>query len=244
MGRVDGRVAIVTGAARGMGAAHARALVREGAKVLLTDVLEDEGRRVAEELGERARFTAHDVTRAADWERVVTTAEHAFGNISILVNNAGVAFAGPIEATPEVEFRRVIDANEVGVFLGMKAVLDSMRRAGGGSIINISSVGGLVGEPNVVAYTAAKFAVTGMTKVAAKELGPDGIRVNSVHPGFTDTPMLQAAGADVLRGVGAATPLGRVGRPEEVSAVVVFLACDESAFVNGSAYVVDGGLMK
>jgi 3alpha(or 20beta)-hydroxysteroid dehydrogenase len=245
MGRVDGRVAIVTGAARGMGAAHARALAREGAKVLLTDVLEDEGREVAEELGEHARFAAHDVTSEASWERAIAAAEHAFGDVGILVNNAGVAVGGPIEETPEAVFRRMIDVNAVGVFLGMKGVIGSMRRAGGGSIINISSVGGLIGEPNTIGYTASKFAVTGMTKVAAKELAADGIRVNSVHPGFTDTPMLQLAGPEeVLREFAAATPLGRFGRPEEVSAVVMFLACDESAFVSGSGYVVDGGLMR
>jgi 3alpha(or 20beta)-hydroxysteroid dehydrogenase len=245
MGRVDGRVAIVTGAARGMGAAHARALVREGANVLLTDLLEDEGREVARELGEHAQFAAHDVTSEASWERILTTAENVFGDVGILVNNAGVAVGGPIEETAEAMFRRIIDVNEVGVFLGMKAVIGSMRRAGGGSIVNISSVGGLIGEPNTIAYTASKFAVTGMTKVAAKELATHGIRVNSVHPGFTDTPMLQLAGpAEVLREFASATPLGRFGRPEEVSAVVVFLASDESAFVTGSGYVVDGGLMR
>ncbi|MFE3188462.1 glucose 1-dehydrogenase [Nocardia sp. NPDC059240] len=248
MGRVDGHIAIITGAARGMGAAHARTLVREGAKVLLTDVLEDEGKRLADELGEHARFAKHDITSLADWERVVSTAEQEFGgNVDILVNNAGIGVAAPIEATSEAEYRRVVDINQVGPFLGMKAVVESMTRAGRGSIVNVSSIAGLVGEAYAIAYTASKFAVTGMTKVAAKELGPRGIRVNSVHPGVIATPMVNDLSPDVeavLAATTAATPLGRVGKPEEVSAVVLFLASDESQFVNGAAYVVDGGYLR
>ncbi|MFE3060278.1 glucose 1-dehydrogenase [Nocardia sp. NPDC059239] len=248
MGRVDGHIAIVTGAARGMGAAHARTLVREGAQVLLTDVLEDEGQRLADELGERARFSKHDITSLGDWERVVGTAEQEFGgNVDILVNNAGIGVAAPIETTTEADYRRVIDINQVGPFLGMKSVVESMTRAGGGSIINVSSIAGLVGEAYAIAYTASKFAVTGMTKVAAKELGPRGIRVNSVHPGVIATPMVNDLSPDVeavLAATTAATPLGRVGKPEEVSAVVLFLASDESQFVNGAAYVVDGGYLR
>jgi 3alpha(or 20beta)-hydroxysteroid dehydrogenase len=246
MGRVDGRVAIVTGAARGMGAAHARVLVHEGARVLLTDMLEEDGRRLADELGDHARFASHDVSSAADWERVIGTAEEEFGDVAILVNNAGVGFAAPIGATTESDYRRVIEVNQLGNFLGMKAVLESMTRAGGGSIINVSSVAGFVGEPYGIAYSASKFAVTGMTKVAAKELGPQGIRVNSVHPGVIDTPMISGTpGAqEIIHAATVATPLGRVGRPEDVSAVVLFLASDESSFVNGSAYVVDGGFLR
>ncbi|MGW6729682.1 glucose 1-dehydrogenase [Nocardia sp. NPDC055029] len=242
MGRVNERVAIVTGAARGMGAAHARALVREGARVLLTDVLEDEGHRVAEELGDRALFVTHDVARPTHWQRVVTTAEQEFGNVDILVNNAGLGFAAPLEATTEADFRRVVDVNQVGQFLGMKAVLESMTRAGGGSIINVSSIAGLVGEPYSIAYTASKFAVTGMTKVAAKELGPKGIRVNSVHPGVIDTAMIRTPGSEaVVAAAAAATSLGRIGQPEDVSGMILFLASDESSFVSGSTFVVDGG---
>ncbi|GAB3628423.1 glucose 1-dehydrogenase [Pandoraea terrae] len=231
-----------------MGAAHARALVREGARVILTDVLEEDGRRVAEELGECARFVVHDVTRSEDWERVVAAAEQAFGNVTILVNNAGIGLAAPLDATTEADYRRVIEVNQVGLFLGMKAVLDSMTRAGGGSIVNISSVAGIVGTAHSIAYSASKFAVTGMTKVAAKELGPRGIRVNSVHPGVIETPMLtEAAGTEEiiqgLRAAAAATPLGRLGCPDDVSRVVLFLSSDESSFVTGSAYVVDGGFI-
>lgn len=246
MGRLDGRVAIVTGAARGMGEEHARTLVAEGARVVLTDVLEEEGRRLADALGERALFLTHDVASSSDWDRVVAGAVQKFGEVEILVNNAGVGFAAPIEATTEEAYRRVIDINQVGQFLGMKAVLTSMTRVGRGSIINVSSVAGFVGEPYSIAYSASKFAVTGMTKVAAKELGPLGIRVNSVHPGVIATPMISdTPGAEqVVQAASAATPLGRIGRPGDVSAVVLFLASDESSFVNGSSYVVDGGFLR
>jgi 3alpha(or 20beta)-hydroxysteroid dehydrogenase len=245
VGRLNGRVAIVTGAARGMGASHARALVQEGARVVLTDVLEDEGSRMAKQLGESALFVAHDVSSLADWERVVATAEREFGDVGILVNNAGIGFAGPIEDTTEADYRRVIDVNQVGVFLGMKSVLASMTRAGGGSIINISSVAGLTGQPNNLSYTASKWAITGMTRATAKEFAPRGIRVNSIHPGLVDTPILNSPNADeIIKAAAAFAALGRIGRPEEVSAVVLFLASDDSSFVTGSAYVVDGGMMQ
>lgn len=244
MNRLEGRVAIITGAARGMGAAHARAFVREGARVVLTDVLEDEGRRVAAEIGDRARFVTHDVSRAEDWDRVVAAAEQAFGDVGILVNNAGMGFASPLEATTEAQFRRVVEVNQVSVFLGMKAVLASMTRAGGGSIVNVSSVAGLAGSVGATAYAASKFAVTGMTKVAAKELASRGIRVNSVHPGLIDTPMIQIPESlEIVRAAAAATPLGRVAQPEEVSNLVVFLASGESSFITGAAHVVDGGFL-
>ncbi|WP_022979781.1 glucose 1-dehydrogenase [Ideonella sp. B508-1] len=244
MNRLEGRVAIITGAARGMGAAHARAFVREGARVVLTDVLEDEGRRVAAEIGDRARFVTHDVSRAEDWDRVVAAAEQAFGDVGILVNNAGMGFASPLEATTEAQFRRVVEVNQVSVFLGMKAVLASMTRAGGGSIVNVSSVAGLAGSVGATAYAASKFAVTGMTKVAAKELASRGIRVNSVHPGLIDTPMIQLPESlEIVRAAAAATPLGRVAQPEEVSNLVVFLASGESSFITGAAHVVDGGFL-
>ncbi|MFV9453433.1 glucose 1-dehydrogenase [Rhodococcus sp. NM-2] len=245
MGRLSGQVAIVTGASRGMGAAHARAFAAEGAQVLLTDVLAAEGAALADELGSNARFAAHDVTRADDWDRVIALAEESFGPVSILVNNAGVGVYSPIEVMTEDEYRRVIDVNQVSTFLGMKAVAGSMGRAGRGSIINISSVAGFIGEAGTVAYAASKFAVRGMTKVAAKELGPQGIRVNSVHPGVIESPMAlenddpQALAA--AKAYAAATPLGRMGRPQEVSNLVVFLASEESSFATGAAFVIDGG---
>lgn len=247
-GRVQDRVAIVTGAARGMGAADARVLVREGARVLLTDVLDDEGRKVAEELGDFARYLHHDVTKPGDWQHAVEFAEREFGNISILVNNAGIALrATPIENLRESEYRRVIEVNQIGPFLGIQAVLPSMAKAGGGSIINISSVAGLVGEAQTAAYTATKFAMTGLTKVVAKELGPRNIRVNSIHPGVIATPLLQEMTPgfeDFREMLLQSTPLRRLGTSEEVSSVVLFLASDESSYINGASVVVDGGLLK
>ena len=201
MHRLGGRTAIITGAAQGMGAAHARLFVAEGARVVLTDVLEEQGRALADELGEAAIFCALDVSDAAGWAKAVALAEQNFGAVDILVNNAGIL--GPraeIVDLDEADFLRVVGVNLVGTFLGMKAVIPSMLRAGGGSIVNISSMAGLVavdGFPNA-AYVASKFALRGVTKAAAAEYGARGIRVNSVHPGYVLTPMTGAAG-DKLR---------------------------------------------
>lgn len=245
MKRLEGRVAIITGGARGMGAAHARAFVDQGARVVITDILDKEGQALADELGSAARFAAHDVASQADWTRVVELAEREFGPVSILVNNAGLGFTKTVEETSEADFVRTFEVNQLGIFLGMKAVLESMKAAGG-SIINISSLSGLVGEALTVAYTATKFAVTGMTKVASREFGNFGVRVNSVHPGLIDTPMLDYARdfPEFIEKIMADSSLGRVGRPEEVSNLVVFLASDEASFITGSAYVIDGGSMK
>lgn len=243
MGRVSGKVAIVTGAARGMGAAFAQLLAREGAKVVLTDVLDREGHATAQVLGDNALFLHHDVAREEDWKRVVGAAESVFGPVSVLVNNAGIIGYGAIETMTEAEFRRVIDVNLVGVFLGMKSVVPSMKSAGGGSIINLSSVGGLVGIPHALAYSAAKAAVRGMSKAAAVELAGDKIRVNSVHPGFIRTPMtaLTPENEAVMAAIAAVTPARRVGDPEEVASVVLLLASDESLFSTGAEFVIDGG---
>jgi 3alpha(or 20beta)-hydroxysteroid dehydrogenase len=242
MGRVSGKVAIVTGAARGMGASHARRLVAEGAQVMLTDVLDGEGAALAQQLGDNARFLHHDVTQEAEWQRVVVETEAAFGPVSVLVNNAGIASFSPIETTEESTYRRVIDINQVSVFLGMKSVIASMKRAGGGSIINISSIAGLIGTPMAQAYTASKFAVRGMTKAAAVELAPYNIRVNSIHPGLILTPMIDTPNAEPLAaGMANATPAGRIGEPDEVSSVVLLLASDETRFSTGAEFVVDGG---
>ncbi|CAB3735806.1 glucose 1-dehydrogenase [Paraburkholderia rhynchosiae] len=244
MGRVSGKVAIVTGAARGMGAAHARRLIEEGAKVMLTDVLDAEGEETAASLGESARYLHHDVTKEDQWQRVVGETEEAFGPVSVLVNNAGIVAHSPIEVMEERDYRRVIDVNQVSVFLGMKSVIASMKRAGGGSIINISSVAGLFGAAEVLAYTASKFAVRGMSKSAAIELAPYNIRVNSVHPGLISTPMTvstpesEASTAQFI----AATPAGRPGEPDEVANVVLLLASDESRFSTGAEFIVDGGI--
>ena len=242
-GRVGGKIAIVTGAARGMGAAFARRLIDEGARVMLTDLLDEEGRATAKALGDNARFTHHDVTSEAEWLQVVAAAEAAFGPVSVLVNNAGISAGGPIETMEESYYRRVIDINQVSVFLGMKSIIPSMKRAGGGSIINISSIAGLVGNPGVLPYTASKFAVRGMTKSAAIELAPMNIRVNSIHPGIISTPMTTtlSINPDLIAQVAAGAPAGRAGQPDEVANVVLMLASDEARFSTGAEFVVDGG---
>ena len=242
-GRLSGKVAIITGAARGMGAAFARRLIDEGAQVMLTDVLDKEGEATARSLGGNARFMRHDVSSEAEWQRVVGATEAAFGPVNVLVNNAGIVVYGPIESIELADYMRVIDINQVGVFLGMKSVLPSMKRAGGGAIVNISSVAGIIGGPMTLAYTASKFAVRGMTKSAAIEFAPHNIRVNSVHPGVIRTPMTAPApGAeDPLAAVAAMTPAGRVGDPDEVANVVLMLASDESRFSTGAEFIVDGG---
>lgn len=244
MGRVSGKVAIVTGAAQGMGAAHARRLVDEGAQVVLTDVLDSIGEATASSLGENARYLHHDVTKEDEWQRVVRATEETFGPVSVLVNNAGIVAYGAIEQMEERDYRRVIDVNQVAVFLGMKSVIASMKRAAGGSIINISSVAGLFGASHVLAYTASKFAVRGMSKSAAIELAPYNIRVNSVHPGMITTPMTAPtpeSEASITRFI-AATPAARWGEPDEVANVVLLLASDESRFSTGAEFVVDGGI--
>ena len=243
MGRVSGKVAIVTGAARGMGEAFARRMIDEGAKVMLTDVLDQLGQETAKVLGGNARYLHLDVTKEAEWKRVVAETEAAFGPVSVLVNNAGISHYSPIEATSEADYRRVMDVNQVSLFLGMKSVLPSMKRAGGGSMINISSVLGKVGLPFSMPYVAAKFAVTGMSKSAAIEFAPHNIRVNSVHPGFILTPMVtNSEGIDeLIKNVEAITPQRRLGEPDEVANVVLMLASDESRFSTGAEFTVDGG---
>jgi len=241
MGRVSGKVALVTGAARGLGAAFARRLVEEGASVLLSDVLDEAGESLAQELGSRARFVHLDVSRADAWKSAVANAEEHFGPINVLVNNAGVGVVASIEEHTEEDFRNIIAVNQIGSFLGMQTVLPSMRRAGGGSIINVSSAAGLRGVPGTFAYTATKFAIRGMTKVAALEFAQYGIRVNSLHPGPFRTAMT-AHDSDSLRQVLAVVPAGRVGEPDELSHMVLLLASDEMRFATGAEYVVDGGL--
>lgn len=241
--RLAGKTALITGGARGMGAAHVRRFLAEGAAVCFTDLLADEGAALAETSGPRARFSAADVTSEADWRRVVADAEAAFGPISVLVNNAGYSARNRIEDTTEAEYRRIIDVNQLSVFLGVKAVIPSMRAAGGGSIVNISSISGMVGRVKSMAYTASKFAVRGMTKVAATELGPDNIRANSVHPGPIETEMLSVLNEQEKAALVARIPLGRTGGVEEVSDLVVFLASDESRFISGGEFVIDGGVL-
>jgi len=241
-GRLDGKVAIVTGAARGQGEAEARRFVEEGAQVLLTDVLDDEGEAVVAELGEAAAYRHLDVTSEAEWVAAVDDAEARFGAVSVLVNNAGILDFAPVEKQDVERFRRVIDVNLTGTMLGMKSVVPSMRRGGGGSIINISSNSGIWGIPMAAAYCSSKWAVRGLSKAGALELGKHGIRVNSVHPGGVDTPMTRMEGYDPNEAPWAkALPLGRMGNPDEIAAVVTFLASDEASYVTGAEWSVDGG---
>ncbi|MEC3915357.1 glucose 1-dehydrogenase [Nocardia sp. CDC160] len=239
MGRVDSKVVIVTGGARGMGAAFARTLAAEGAKVVITDVLTETGQAVAAEIGDAARFFPLDVTDEAAWNDVVARTEAAFGPVSGLVNNAGIVHVDPIEKLSEADYRKVIDVNQVGVFLGMKAVIGSMRRAGGGSIVNISSTGGLIGYSNILGYVASKWAVRGMSKTAAQEFAADNVRVNSVHPGIVATEMV--ATSDRSANIAANQPIARPASPEELANLVLFLISDDSSYSTGSEFVADGG---
>ncbi|MTW87925.1 glucose 1-dehydrogenase [Virgibacillus dakarensis] len=241
MNRLHGKVAIITGGARGMGATHARLFAKEGAKVVIADILEQEGQALADELGENATFIKLDVTKAANWDDVVTATEKAFGPVHVLVNNAGISMNKSIEEIAEEEYRRIIDINQVSVFLGMKAVIPSMKKNNGASIVNISSMNGLVG--GAIGYTDSKFALRGMTKAAALGLAHYGIRVNSVHPGVIETPMIaQEDSKDAIKEFAKHIPTGRVAKPEEVSNLVLYLASDESSYSTGSEFVVDGGL--
>lgn len=240
MTSLTGKVAIITGAARGMGEAEARLFAARGAKVVMTDILAAEGREAAAKIGGDAVFVPHDVSSADDWARVVATAVDTFGGVDVLVNNAAMLrHALLLEETAE-NLDRILKVNLFGAFHGIQAVAPAMIARGGGSIINISSLAGLQGIPKHAAYGASKWAVRGLTKTAALELGEDGIRVNSVHPGAVDTAML---GREVPRGRGGfpAVPLRRVGEPEDIGELVVFLASDASSWVTGTEFVIDGG---
>lgn len=246
MGRLEGKVAIITGASRGMGASHARMFAAEGAKVVLTDLEAIAGQALADEIGPNALFIGHDVTILDEWRRVIETATEAFGGIDILVNNAGILGAmANTEALTEEQYLKVCAVNQHSVFLGMKAVLPALLARGRGSIVNISSIAGIAanyGFPSI-AYVASKFAVRGMTKATAMEYGKHNIRVNSVHPGFIMTPMMVEAtdegGGDALSQI----PLGRIAEPEEVSNLVLFLASDEASYITGAEHIVDAGML-
>jgi 3alpha(or 20beta)-hydroxysteroid dehydrogenase len=233
---LDGVVAIVTGAARGMGESHVRGLVAAGARVVATDVLDDLGAALAGELGDSVVYRHLDVTDEAGWNEVVADAEATWGPVGVLVNNAGiVAFGSIIDLAPE-QWQRTIDINLTGVFLGMHCVAPSMQRAGGGSIVNISSTAGLQGYANLGAYVASKWGVRGLTKTAALELGVFGIRVNSIHPGPIRTPMLGGLRDDL----GAGQPIPRVGEPSEVTAMMLFVV-QEATYSTGHEFIIDGG---
>ena len=239
MGRVDGKVALISGGARGMGAAHARVLVGEGAKVVIGDILDDEGKTLADEIGDAARYVHLDVTETDEWDAAVATAVNEFGKLNVLVNNAGIVALGQIGKFDMAKWQKVIDVNLTGTFLGMQASVAAMKAAGGGSIINVSSIEGMRGAVMVHPYVASKWAVRGLSKSAALELGPDQIRVNSIHPGFIRTPMTKHFPDNMLT-----IPLGRPGQSEEVSTFVVFLASDESRYATGAEFVMDGGLVN
>ncbi|MBR7678770.1 glucose 1-dehydrogenase, partial [Streptomyces daliensis] len=230
-----------TGAARGIGAAAARGAVAAGARVVLTDVLEEEGRRTAEALGDRARFVRHDVTSEEEWQRVTDFAAGEFGSVDGLVNNAGISMATFLADVSVEEFRKVLDVNLTGVLIGMKTVIPAMRRAGGGSVVNISSAAGLTGLALTAGYGASKWGVRGLTKIGAVELGTDRIRVNSVHPGMTYTPMTARVGIEPGEGGYPNTPMARVGEPHEIASAVCFLLSDAASYMTGAELAVDGG---
>ncbi|WP_125764493.1 MULTISPECIES: SDR family NAD(P)-dependent oxidoreductase [Levilactobacillus] len=241
MGKLDGKVAIITGAAQGMGAAHAKLFVREGAKVVITDIKEAEGEALAKSLGENTLFIKHNVASAADWDNVVAQTKAKFGRIDILVNNAGITFAKRLQDISEDDYLKIFQINQLGTFLGLKAVAKEMVAQHSGSIVNISSLNGLVG--GAVGYTDTKFAVRGMTKAAALELAPSGVRVNSVHPGVIETPMISQPGTEeAVKQFAKAIPLRRIAKPEEVSKLVLFVASDDASYATGSEFVVDGGM--
>ncbi len=245
MGRLDGKVALITGAARGQGEAEARLFAAEGARVVLGDVLDADGERVAASLGERAVYRHHDVSTEESWTSFVGLARERFGRIDVLVNNAGILHVAPIATIALADYMRVISVNQVGCLLGMKAVIPAMAEARRGSIVNISSTAGLQGTAGLVAYASSKFAIRGMTKTAALELGPLGIRVNAICPGGIDTPMGRGedfSGVDTSN-VFATLPLGRIGAPREVAAMALFLASDEGSYCTGAEFVVDGGML-
>ncbi len=242
--RLDGKVAIITGAAGGIGAAAARAFADQGAELVLTDADGAGAEAVAAAIGERATALVHDVTSEADWEAVVTHATAAHGGVDTLVNNAGILLAAPLAETSLADFRRVLDVNVCGTFLGMKAVAPLMAERRAGSIVNVSSVAGLIGSPYLTAYAASKFAVRGMTKVVAKEFAAAGVRVTSIHPGQVDTEMNSRQRDEMpalIEKLIAGIPLRRIGTPEEVAHALVYLASDESAFMTGAELVLDGG---
>ena len=244
--RLENKVAMISGGARGMGAVEAKLFAQEGAKVIIGDMLEEEGRKVEAEINEtggECLFVPLDVTNEDAWQRAVNAAVSRFGKLDILVNNAGIYRAHDVLETTSAEWDQVMDVNAKGVFLGTKYAIPEMRKAGGGSIVNISSVAGLVGSKQTTAYTASKGAVRLLTKSTAVQHASEGIRANSIHPGTIETPMTEALLANPAHREDRMnrTPIGRLGRPEDVAYGALYLASDEASFVTGSELVIDGG---
>ncbi len=244
MKRLTGKVAIITGAARGMGAVTAKLFIEHGASVIISDILDDAGEKLAEELGCQAHYVHADVSKEADWARLIDTAE-SIGPLTTLVNNAGILHFAAIKDSDAADYMRVIEINQLGTYLGIRAAIEPMKRAGSGSIINISSVDGLQAKNGLSAYVSSKWAVRGMSKSAALELGPYNIRVNTVHPGGVFTAMHGAEGRTTPSAEDNAFyanhALPRVGLPIEVANMSLFLASDDSSYSTGSEFIVDGG---
>ena len=241
MGRMDGKVALISGGARGQGEAEARLFVAEGASVVIGDILDDQGAKVAADLGDRAVYRHLDVTQSDDWQQAVATVKDRFDRLDVLINNAGIVELGMMLDVSLEEYRHVVDTNQIGCWLGMKTSAPLMGETGGGSIINISSMNGIMPGPGAMSYIASKFAIRGMTKAAALELAPLGIRVNSIHPGAIDTDMAAAALGDPDGNPVGFLPIPRMGRPDEVAKMALFLATDDSSYSTGSEFIIDGG---
>ena len=243
MGRLDGKVAMVTGGARGQGEAEVRLFAAEGARVVVCDVRDDEGKALAADLGDDVAYNRHDVSSEEEWDAAIAFTLERFGGLDVLVNNAGIAGGAPIAQHSLAEYERLVAVNQVGVFLGIRAAIAPMTEAGGGSIVNISSGAGLRATKYMIGYAATKYAVTGMTAAAALELARYGIRVNSIHPGVIDTPMVAGTTPEAMKSMVKATPLRRMGRPEEIARVALFLASDEASYMTGAHVPVDGGII-
>jgi len=241
MGRVEGKIALITGGARGQGAAHARRLSEEGAKVVITDIRDEEGQALAASLGDAASYLSHDVSSETAWRSVMDAVRTRHGRLDVLVNNAGIGERGGFAVTDAAHFERVFRVNQLGTFLGIKYGAELMMAGGGGSIINIASIGSIRASPQFVAYASTKWAIRGLNKCAAAQFTPSNIRVNIIHPGIIDTEWLPDHGASAEYGA-EKTPIGRVGTPDDIASAVVFLASDESSFVTGAELVVDGGV--
>lgn len=244
MGKLDGKVTIITGGAQGMGAAHVRKFIEEGSKVVIADILEDKGKALAEEIGGHAAFVKLDVTKAAEWENAIEKTESSFGPVNVLVNNAGIDIMKPFIDFTEDDLRKILDVNLISQFHGMQKVLPSMRKVNGGSIVNISSLEGLRGTAGNSIYNASKFGVTGLTKAVAQEYAEYNIRVNSVHPGAIQTPGIEADDIkDTVQNYVERIPMKRIGRAEEVSKLIIFLASEDSSYSTGAEFISDGGIM-